>query len=95
MHLGPHLAVVAPDPFLLNQAMEALRAYSLVQRDGGNQTFTIHRLVQAVQRDGMNDREAQRWVTRAIRGIEAAPPVVDHQNWSQWNRLLPHALKDM
>src|SRR5712691_1892664 len=68
--------------------MEALRAYSLVGRDPGRQTLSVHRLVQAVVRDGMDAAGRQRWAERAIRAVHAALPAVEHANWPRWERLL-------
>ena len=90
-HLGPVLGPVASDAFLLGQAIEALRAYSLIGRDPSLQTLSVHRLVQAVVRDALDAAGRQRWVERAIRAVHAALPAVEHANWSEWERLLAHA----
>ena len=93
-HLGALLAPVGADPYLLNQAIEELCAYSLVCRDAGSDGETqlsMHRLVQAVLRDAMNEAERQCWAERAIRAVSAALPAVEHTSWSQWERLLAHA----
>jgi tetratricopeptide (TPR) repeat protein len=90
-HLGPVLGPVAFDPFLLGQAIEALRAYSLVGRDPSLQTLSVHRLVQAVVRDALDAADRQRWAERAIRAVHAALPPVEHANWPAWERLLAHA----
>jgi tetratricopeptide (TPR) repeat protein len=90
-HLGPALGPVASDAFLLGQAIEALRAYSLVGRDPSLQALSVHRLVQAVVRDALDAPGKQSWAERAIRAIHAALPPVDHANWQEWERLLAHA----
>jgi TIR domain/NB-ARC domain len=90
-HLGPVLGPVAADAFLLGQAIEALRAYSLINRDPGLQTLSVHRLVQAVVRDTLDAADSQHWVERAIRAVHAALPPVEHANWPQWERLLANA----
>jgi tetratricopeptide (TPR) repeat protein len=90
-HLGPVLGPVAADAFLLGQAIEALRAYSLVGRDPGLQTLSVHRLVQAVVRDALDAAGRQIWVERVIQAVHAALPPVEHANWPQWERLLAHA----
>jgi len=61
-HLGPVLGPVAADAFLLGQAIEALRAYSLIGRDPGLQTLSVHRLVQAVMRAALDAAGRQCWV---------------------------------
>jgi tetratricopeptide (TPR) repeat protein len=90
-YLGPVLGPVAADAFLLGQAIEALRAYSLVGRDPGLQTLSMHRLVQAVVRDALDAAGKQRWAERAIRAVHAALPPVEHASWPHWERLLAHA----
>src|SRR5450755_4736868 len=55
-HLGPNLAPVGADSYLLNQSIEALRAYSLLRREassGAAPSLSVHRLVQAVILDQM------------------------------------------
>src|SRR5436305_2004012 len=92
-HLGPLLAPVAADPFELGQAVEALRGYSLIQRDPGTQTLVVHRLVQAVLRDSMESEAEEEWKRRVVRAVNAASPKV--QEVSQWpacEQWLPHAL---
>ncbi len=90
-HLGPVLGPVASDAFLLGQAIEALRVYSLIGRDPSLQTLSVHRLVQAVVRDALDAADRQSWAERAIRAVHAALPLVEHANWPQWERLLAHA----
>lgn len=90
-HLGPALAQVASDALLFGHAMEALRAYSLIGRDPGRQTLSVHRLMQAVVRDGMEAADRQCWAERAVRAVRAALPAVQHANWPRWERLLAHA----
>jgi tetratricopeptide (TPR) repeat protein len=52
----------------------------------------MHRLVQAVLKDQMDEQERQQWAQRAVRAVNAAFPDVEHQTWPQCDRLLPHAL---
>jgi tetratricopeptide (TPR) repeat protein len=94
-HLGPQLAAVGADPYLLNQAIEALRAYSLLRREVSGGTaplLSVHRLVQAVLKDQMDEQNRQLWAERAIRAVNTAFPEVEHQTWPQCDRLLAHAL---
>jgi len=90
--LGPILSPVAADSYLLNQAIESLRAYSLITRDPHTQTLSIHRLVQAVLRDRMPAEIQQQWMRCAIQAVAAACPSADFANWPTTERLLPHAL---
>jgi hypothetical protein len=52
--LSPILQHVAADPFELHTAIEALHKFSLVKYDPEMKTLTIHRLVQVVIKDGMD-----------------------------------------
>jgi tetratricopeptide (TPR) repeat protein len=106
--LGPILAPVAADAYLLNQAIESLRAYSLVTRDPHNRTLTVHRLVQAVLRDTLPTRQRkqrssrfpqhekittqQQWMQCAVHAVKAACPEPEFAHWSALEHLLPHAL---
>jgi tetratricopeptide (TPR) repeat protein len=90
--LGSVLAPVATDALLFNQAIEALRAYSLVQRDSKQKILSIHRLVQAVLQDTLEQAKKQLWAERAMYAVNAAFPWVKHATWLQCERLLPCAL---
>src|SRR6266487_237634 len=90
--LGPALAPVVADAYLLNEAIEALRTYSLINRDPCTQALTIHRLVQTVLRDSMPCEAQQQWIQRAVHAVASANPGPDFVNWSIVERLLPHAL---
>ena len=90
--LGPVLAPVGTDAWLLNQAIEALRAYSLVQRDSTGKSLSVHRLVQAVLQDTMGETERRVWTERAMRAVNAAFPDMEYSTWAQCERLLPQAL---
>jgi tetratricopeptide (TPR) repeat protein len=89
--LGPVLASAAGDVFRLNQAIEALRAYSLVQRDPKGKTLSIHRLVQVVLQDAMEEAERRSWAERVILSINVAFPRSDYDTWPQCERLLSQA----
>src|SRR5205085_502200 len=65
--LGPVLGAAARDPFTLNEALEVLRRYSLVQRDGSTQMLRIHRLVQIVLRECMDQETQRAWAEWAVR----------------------------
>jgi len=92
-HLGDQLAPVAAEALLFAQAIEALRAYSLLARDPRTGALSVHRLVQAVLRDGTPADAAQQWKQRAVLAVSAArPDVSDVKQWPACERWLPHAL---
>lgn len=76
---GPVLAPVAADAFLLNQAIEILLAYSLVRRDPGGKTLSIHRLVQAVLLDSLSEQEKVQWIERIITAMDQIFPRIMRQ----------------
>jgi tetratricopeptide (TPR) repeat protein len=90
-HLGPLLEPVAGVSYELNQAIEVLRAYSLVQRDPSIGALSIHRLVQAVLRDAMPAEAVKLWAERTACMVNAAFPDVEFGQWSTCERCLPHA----
>ena len=90
--LGDMLAPVAADAYQLDQAIAALRAYSLLTRDPGVRTLTVHRLVQAVLRDTLPADIQEQWMQRAVQAVSATFPEVEFATWPACERLLPHAL---
>jgi tetratricopeptide (TPR) repeat protein len=88
---GPDYEPVAMDAFELNAAIEALQAFSLVKRNTEMHTLSIHRLVQAVIRDAMDQHTQQQWAERALRAVYAVLPAVEHGTWPEWERIVAHA----
>jgi len=90
--LGPALQPLAGNLIALDEAMEALRAYSLVRRNPDTNTLTIHRLVQAVLRDAMNTEQQRQWAERTVRIIEHIfPNPKEMTNWKLCERYILHA----
>ena len=89
--LGPVLSTVAADSLLLNEAIQVLRRYSLVNRDPEARLLNLHRVLQAVLKDGL-DRQAQlQWAERAVRAVNATFPEVIFATWNRCEDLLSHA----
>jgi tetratricopeptide (TPR) repeat protein len=85
------LAVLAGDSFTVDEAVAGLRRFGLVKAD--EQVLTVHRLVQAVVRDGLDPEVRQRRLQTAERLVLASFP--DHPDVAVWPtaaRLLPHAI---
>ncbi|MDQ2902131.1 MAG: tetratricopeptide repeat protein [Chloroflexota bacterium] len=88
--LGPVLGVAVKDPLQLNTIIELLLRYSLIRRTPEVKSLSIHRLVQAVLKDGMA-RDTQRiWAERAIRAVNRAFPDVELHTWERCQRCLAH-----
>jgi tetratricopeptide (TPR) repeat protein/transcriptional regulator with XRE-family HTH domain len=90
--LGPILAPMADDPLELDAAIRDLRTYSLVRRDPEAHLLQVHRLVQAVLKDNMEDQTQRQWAERVVRAVNRVFPEVDFSTWPLCHRYLPHAL---
>ena len=90
-HLPDRLAEAVTDRLSLNEAVADLRHYSLIESTGD--ALSVHRLVQAVTRDRLGDKEplecagATVWVAAAFPSDSELP-----ETWDTCSRLLPHAL---
>lgn len=88
IELGPTLQPVATDPFLLDAAVAILRRFSLVRRNSGTNTLSMHRLVQAVLQDSMSE---QIWVERTVQAVNRTlPDVSEFFMWQRCQRYMPH-----
>ena len=88
---GPVLEKVTDDSLLLNEAVQVLRRYSLLKRDSEARLLVIHRLVQVVLKDGMDQETQRQWAERTVRAVSQAFPEVSFDTWSRCDRCLPHA----
>ena len=88
-HLDSYLQPLAADPFALDAAIRPLFSYSLIHRKA--KTLTLHRLVQAVIKDGMSRETYREWVEYTIRMVNAAFPDGSFATWPDCERYLPHA----
>jgi tetratricopeptide (TPR) repeat protein len=72
----------------LNQACEVLLRYSLIRRNAAANLFSIHRLVQTVLQDRMDEPAQRLWAELAMKAVEkafsSAPP-------QQVEYYIPHA----
>ena len=74
----------------LYDLLTELGRYSLIRRHPESRTYDVHRLVQAVIRDGLDDLAQRLWAKRAVRAVNEATPDVDFANWPACARLVPH-----
>ncbi len=84
------LKIAAADSFTFNQMMEELLKFSLLERLAEARLLSIHRLVQAVQKDRMEQNEQGRWAERVIRAVNHAFPDDPEslEVWPQCRRYL-------
>ena len=69
-------------------------ASSLLSRDPQSHQLSVHRLVQVVLVDQMDESSRRQWAERTVHAVSATfPEEIDHPAWPQCDRLLPHALR--
>jgi tetratricopeptide (TPR) repeat protein len=91
--LSSHLQVIARDPLAFDEVVKSLLAYSLINRDGDNNTLRIHRLVQAALQQEMDQESFQLWAKRALTAVnEVFPSHIDFTTWMRCEQLLSNAL---
>jgi tetratricopeptide (TPR) repeat protein len=86
------LCASARDPVAFNDAVAALRRFSLVEASAD--ALSVHRLVQAVARDRLDAEHKRTWAMTAVDAVNRAFPggSGDIRTWPTCSRLLPHAL---
>jgi transcriptional regulator with XRE-family HTH domain len=92
--LGADLRATAVDALAFNEALGVLRRYSLVRRSADTNMLSIHRLVQAVLKDNMDQATQCAWAERAIRVVNAAFPEANYSTGAGLEAInqdyLPH-----
>jgi tetratricopeptide (TPR) repeat protein len=90
--LGPLLESVVTNLSGLNTAIREVLKYSLVHRDPEAKALSIHRLVQQVLKDQMDEETQRQWAERAIRAVRHVfPPNPEYSNWDICRQYLLHA----
>jgi hypothetical protein len=94
--LGDAIAALATrasdDPLIRDKLLEPLTRYSLIRRDVESLTYTIHRLVQAVVRQSLDNEGRRRWAQRATRAINKIFPSGTYDTWRECDRLVAHGV---
>jgi len=74
------------------ECIAAAAHLSLLVRNTQNKTFSIHRLVQEVLRQRMDDDKQKATVEHCVRALNKVyPDATEFKNWQQCSRLTPHA----
>ena len=89
----PVLAPLLDDPLAVDDAITALRRYSLISPPASG-VVSVHRLVQAITLTQLPEQHAAAWRQAAAALITAALPGDPYQpaNWPDYAAVLPHAL---
>jgi hypothetical protein len=91
-HVPQPLAAALADALAFNDAVMPLLQYSLLAAT--ETALSVHRLVQAVTRDGLQEEARRTWATAAVQLVNNAFPndSNDVLTWPTCAALLPHAL---
>jgi hypothetical protein len=91
-HLGATLEAVCHDPLDWNRVVAIACSYSLLSRQAEEQTFSLHRLVQAVLLDSITEEERERWIKQILSALEQGFPKQEQVTWKCCEQLLPQTL---
>ncbi len=90
--LGPSLQAVAQSPLAFNQTIGVLLSFSLLKREPEEHLLSIHRLVQAVLKDGMDAPTYHGLAERVVQAVnDALPEEVEYRTYTRYERCLSHA----
>jgi tetratricopeptide (TPR) repeat protein len=89
--LSTSLQSIANDIFDFDDAITELFKYSLIRRNFDKKTLTIHRLVQDILKDSMDEGTQRQWSERIIRAVNKTYPNVEFSTWQTCDQLIPQA----
>lgn len=78
------------DTLELDEALAVLRKYSLLHRNSETHMLNMHRLVQAVLKESMDEPTRRLWAERTVRIVNASFPEASYVNDSPHQYYLPH-----
>ena len=93
-HLGENLSATVNDRLGLIDAVTETLRYSLLRRDADRRTLSVHRIVQDVLKDTMDEGTQRQWAERVTKAANHVLPDFDetaYSDWPRFERLLPHA----
>ncbi len=76
------------DPLHFNELLGAVLAFSLVKRLAEERILSLHRLVQAVQRDRMDEEEQRCWAERVVYTVNELFPADPKDEVNAWPQCL-------
>ncbi len=90
--LSPFFQSIKTKPFQLDQAIKDLRRFSLVDKKRESHSFSMHRLVQAILKNSMDEATQREWAERTIRMVNLVfPGTIDVSTWEQCQHCITHA----
>jgi len=90
--LPDSLKKLVTEDHLFDQTLGELQKFSLIRRRQGEDTFSMHRLVQSVIRESQDEDESKAWLNSLLGCLKASTPAVnDFHNWPVLESLSSHA----
>ena len=90
-YISPKLQTLGNDLIALDEAFEVLRSYSLIRRHPDTKMLSVHRLVQAVLRDSMDENQQCQWTEQMMRTMNQVFPWEESAPWLRSQRYILHA----
>ncbi|MCP3960158.1 MAG: tetratricopeptide repeat protein [bacterium] len=88
--LSEALQGAAEDPLLLDELLQPLSQYSLIERNPEIGTFSVHRMVQEVVKQSLGEARRRRVTVRIVGALVQAYPGPEFSAWPLCDRLVPH-----
>lgn len=76
----------------VKEALNDAARFALIRRVRANKCIDVHRLVQEVIRDGMDEPTRNCWAQRAVDVLAQVFPSPDFANWAWCELIAPHAI---
>lgn len=89
--LGPVLGPLVSESIALDSIIADVRRSSLLRRNPDEKTLTIHRLVQAVIKDTMDEQLQRQWIERSVKLVSRAFPEGTFAVWPRGRYVVPQA----
>lgn len=89
---GPELSPLLANALARNEALRDALRFAFLRRDAKTRKLAMHRLVQAVLRDGLGTAGRQLWCQRGIDVLNAILPNPRFTDWAQWDSFAAHVL---
>ena len=89
---GPRLGTILADPILRTQIIRMLGRFALGRIDSTNRTIQVHRLVQSLLREDLDDDDQQAFMHEVhllLAGAAPADPVAE-STWPRYYELVAH-----
>jgi transcriptional regulator with XRE-family HTH domain len=89
---GKNLLETNADNLTISSVMRELRRFSFIFRNAETKTVSMHRLVQEVVKERMDDTLQHFWAGQLVKVVNKVFPEVLFSTWQLCQRYLPHAL---